>query len=196
VRKAIRIPLTVKFRAGLREDDLNYLELGRICEGEGVDGVALHPRTAKQMYRGSADWSRIARLREALGIPVIGNGDVTTAEDAVRMFEETGCAAVMIGRASMRNPWIYRQAVDLMAGRKPYEPVLEDRRDLILDHFRLLVEQEDDKRSLHKLRTFTGWYTRGLPGGRHLRLKINSLETTDAFIEAVQEFFARAQAAA
>jgi tRNA-dihydrouridine synthase B len=196
VRKAIRIPLTVKFRAGLRENDLNYLELGRICEGEGVDGVALHPRTAKQMYRGEVDWSRIVRLRETLGIPVIGNGDVTTAEDALRMFAETGCAGVMIGRASMRNPWIYRQTAELMAGRRPYEPVLEDRRRLILEHFQLLVEQEETQHALHKLRTFTGWYTRGIPGGRSLRVKINSLDTTDAFFEAVQDFFARAQAAA
>ena len=122
VRAAISIPLTVKFRAGVREERLNYVELGRICQDEGVDGVALHPRTAKQMYRDRADWSRIAHLKDALTIPVVGNGDVSTADDALRMFEETGCDAVMIGRASMNNPWIYRQAVDLLAGRTPYSP--------------------------------------------------------------------------
>jgi nifR3 family TIM-barrel protein len=196
VRRAIRIPLTVKFRAGIRDDALNYLELGRICEGEGVDAVALHPRTAKQMYHGSADWSRIAALKRELAIPVVGNGDVASAEDAARMFRETGCDAVMIGRASMKNPWIYRQTADRLGGRAPYEPTAEDRRDVILAHFRLLVEQEERKLALHKLRTFTGWYTYGLSGGRQLRTRINELDTPDAFLEAVESFFEQPRAAA
>jgi tRNA-dihydrouridine synthase B len=191
VRRAITIPLTVKFRAGLRQDSLNYLELGRICEGEGVDAVALHARTAKQMFSGSADWSQIARLKETLAIPVIGNGDVETGEDAVRMMRQTGCDGVMIGRASMKNPWVYRQAAALLAGRSPEEPTPGDRRDLIVAHFRLLLEQEADLRfTLHKLRTFTGWYTHGLPGGRGLRSRIGELMTPGAFLDAVEGFFA------
>jgi nifR3 family TIM-barrel protein len=196
VRGAILIPLTVKFRAGLSEDRLNFVELGRICEAEGVEAVTLHPRTAKQMFGGAADWTRIARLKEALSIPVIGNGDVTCAADAVRMFRETGCDGVMIGRASMKNPWIYRQAADLLAGRPPVEPTIDDRRDLILQHFRLVTEQEEPRLALHKLRTFTGWYTHGLPGGRDLRTRISSLGSSKAFLDAVEEFFAAAHAAA
>jgi nifR3 family TIM-barrel protein len=196
VRRALTIPLTVKFRAGTREERLNYVELGRICEGEGVTAVALHPRTAKQMYSGRADWTRIAALKAALGIPVVGNGDVATAEDAVRMLGETGCDAVMIGRASMKNPWIYRQTADLLAGRTPYEPTPADRRDVILAHFRLLLEQEEPKHALHKLRTFTGWYTHGLAGGRELRTRINGLETPQAFLDAVEAFFAAVPVAA
>ncbi len=197
VRRAIRIPLTVKFRAGLREDRLNYVELGRICEEEGADGVALHPRTAKQMFGGRADWSRIARLKSELSIPVVGNGDVGRAEDAVRMFRETGCDGVMIGRASMRNPWIYGQTADLLAGRMPYEPTLEDRRDLILRHFRLVLDEEGHgKLAVHKLRTFTGWYTHGLPSGRRLRGLINSLETPEQFLGAVDRYFEEVRAAA
>ena len=196
VRKAIRIPLTVKFRAGIRDQALNFIELGKICEGEGVDGVALHPRTAKQMYRGKADWQRIARLKQALSIPVVGNGDVESAGDVLRMFDETGCDGVMIGRASMKNPWIYRQAVSLMAGLVPTEPTLGDRRELILAHFNLLMEQETDvKFAMHKLRTFTGWYTHGLPGGKHLRMQINQLSTPDEFIAALESFFERSWAA-
>jgi nifR3 family TIM-barrel protein len=196
VRGAISIPLTVKFRAGIRDEQLGYLELGRICEGEGVTAVALHPRTAKQMYRGQADWSRIARLKEALSIPVVGNGDVCTPEDALTMLRETGCDGVMIGRASMKNPWIYRQIADELDGRPRHEPTLEDRRELILAHFRLLTEQEESKFALHKLRTFTGWYTHGLTDGRRLRTKIGSLETAEAFLEAVEQFFESARAAA
>ena len=196
VRKAISIPLTVKFRSGIRHGNLNYLELGRICENEGVQAVALHPRTAKEMFRGRSDWSHIRRLKEALSIPVVGNGDVNVPGDAARMLEETGCDGVMIGRASMKNPWIYRQTRDLLAGREPTLPSLDERRDLIVEHFRLLMEQEEPKHALHKLRTFTGWYTHGLPGGKQLRARINSLHTADAFLEAIEEFFRRASVAA
>ena len=189
VRGAIRIPLTVKFRTGLSEGRQNFLELGRICEGEGVTAVAMHGRTAGQMFSGRADWSLIARLKEALSIPVIGNGDVATAKDAERMLRETGCDGVMIGRASMKNPWIYRQTADLLAGRAPFEPTMEDRRSVILAHYKMLLQQEEPHFALHKLRTFTGWYTHGLPSGKHLRARIGSLGTSEAFLEAVAEFF-------
>jgi nifR3 family TIM-barrel protein len=197
VRRAIGIPLTVKFRSGIRDEQLNFIELGQICEAEGVDAVALHPRTAKQMYRGHADWSHIAELKRALSIPVIGNGDVSAPADAVRMLAETGCDGVMIGRASMKNPWIYRQTADLLAGNAPFEPTAADRRDLILAHFRMLMEQEPEaRRAMHKLRTFTGWYTHGLSGGRQLRLKINTLRTPREFLGAVEQFFEHTQVVA
>lgn len=189
VRRAVSIPLTVKFRLGLRDDRMNFLELGRICEGEGVNAVAMHARTARQMFAGRADWSRIADLKRALSIPVVGNGDVASADDALAMLRETGCDGVMIGRASMKNPWIYRQVADRLAGRAPYEPTLADRRAVILDHFRMLMTQEEPVFALHKLRTFTGWYTHGLPSGRHLRTRIGELDTPDAFVEAVEAFF-------
>jgi tRNA-dihydrouridine synthase B len=196
VRAAISIPLTVKFRLGLREDRQNFVELGRICEAEGAQAVALHARTAKQMFSGHADWSRIARLKEALAIPVVGNGDVATAADAVRMIREIGADAAMIGRASMKNPWIFRQAADLLAGREMREPSIDDRRDLILGHFRMVTAQEDPRLALHKLRTFTGWYAHGLPGGRRLRLRISVLDSAEAFLDAVEVFFEEARATA
>jgi nifR3 family TIM-barrel protein len=191
-RRAIAIPLTVKFRLGLRDDHETFLELGRICQGEGADGVALHARTAAQMFGGRARWDDIARLKAELSIPVVGNGDVQTAADVVRMLGETGCDGVMIGRASMKNPWIYRQAADLLAGRTPYEPTLLDRRDVIRSHFDLVVAEEEPSFALHKLRTFTGWYTHGLPEGKHLRARIGELGTPQAFLDAVESFFAGA----
>jgi tRNA-dihydrouridine synthase len=113
------------------------------------------------------------------------------------MFRETGCDGVMIGRASMKNPWIYRQTADRIAGRDPFQPGLEERRKLILQHFHLLMEQEHDaKFALHKLRTFTGWYTHGLPGGKRLRARINELHTPDDFFQAVERFFEQALTAA
>ncbi|HSB37266.1 MAG TPA: tRNA dihydrouridine synthase DusB [Thermoanaerobaculia bacterium] len=191
-RKALpTTPLTVKFRLGVSDDQVNYVELGRICEGEGVAAVALHARTAKQMYTGRADWSRVARLKEAVSIPVVGNGDVNSPEDVVAMFRETGCDAVMCGRATMKNPWIFRQAADLLSGRPYRSATLEDRRDVILEHFRLIQRNDGDqpKAVLSKLRTFTGWYTHGLPSGTELRRRIQGLDSPQAFLDAVHAFF-------
>jgi tRNA-dihydrouridine synthase len=150
----------------------------------------MHGRTARQMYGGRADWSRIAELKRALAIPVIGNGDVETADDAVEMFRQTGCDAVMCGRATMKNPWIFRQIADRLAGRPPREATLAERRDLMLAHFSAIERTAFDPReALHKLRTMTGWYTHGLPNGRALRVRISSLETPADFRGAVTEFF-------
>lgn len=192
-RKALpTTPLTVKFRLGLTDETINYLELARICEGEGVAAVACHARTAKQMYTGRADWSRIARLKETVSIPVVGNGDVLTPEDVVAMRRETGCDAVMIGRGTMKNPWIFKQSAELLAGRAYREATLAERRAVILEHFGLILRDDGDqpKTVLSKLRTFTAWYTHGLPGGADLRRRIASLDSPQAFREAVEEFFA------
>jgi len=189
VRRAVRIPLTVKFRLGLDEGRSNYLELGRICEGEGADGIALHARTARQMFSGRADWERIRLLRETVGIPVSGNGDVETPDDALALWKATGCDGVMIGRAAIKNPWIFRQIAAARAGGPCVEPSLADRRDLILHHFALLRAGEEEMQALHKIRTFTGWYTHGLPDGRALRQRINSLRSIEEFVEAVEGFF-------
>jgi nifR3 family TIM-barrel protein len=192
VRRAVSIPMSVKFRLGLDDDRRNFLELGRICEGEGVDAVAMHARTARQMFGGRADWAEIGRLKQALSIPVVGNGDIAVADDAVRMLRETGCDGVMVGRASMKNPWIYRQIADLLVGRPPYEPTVADRHDVIRDHFDMVTAQEDPEFALHKLRTFTGWYTHGLADGKRLRTRISEPTNPQAFLEVVEEFFSEA----
>jgi nifR3 family TIM-barrel protein len=196
VRRAVTIPLSVKFRLGLDDARRNFLELGRICQGEGVDVVAMHARTAKQMFGGDADWGEIARLKEALAIPVVGNGDVATADDAVRMLAATGCDGVMIGRASMKNPWIYRQLADRLAGREPFVPTVADRHAIIRTHFDMVTAQERPEFAMHKLRTFTGWYTHGLADGKRLRAQISEPATPEAFLGVVDRFFAEVERAA
>jgi nifR3 family TIM-barrel protein len=190
VRERLTIPLTVKFRLGLDEQRVNFLDLAAMCEDEGVSAVAMHARTARQMYTGRADYSRIAELKRRVSIPVVGNGDVTTPEDARVLFDETGCDAIMIGRATMKNPWIFRQIADHMTGQAVREATLAERRDLMLAHFTAIEETaHDPKEALHKLRTMTGWYTNGLPHGRALRIRISELATPSDFREAVAGFF-------
>ena len=190
VKARLSIPLTVKFRLGLDDARLHFLDLGRMCEDEGVAAVAMHARTAKQMYTGHADRGRIAELKRHLSIPVVGNGDVATPEDALALLAETGCDGVMIGRATMKNPWIFRQIADRMAGRPAREASLEERRDLMLAHFDAIeAAAHDPKEALHKLRTMTGWYTNGLPHGRALRIRISELATPADFRDAVNGFF-------
>ncbi len=189
VRRAITIPLTVKFRLGLDDGRRNYLELGRVCEAEGAAAVAMHARTARQMFDGEADWTHLARLKATLGIPVIGNGDVREPEDALRMLAETGCDGVMIGRGATRNPWLFRQIAARLSGGRISEPTLADRRELILAHFRMVAAREPSTYALHKLRKFTGWYTHGLPHGRQLRQAINQLPDVPSFLAAVEQFF-------
>jgi tRNA-dihydrouridine synthase B len=189
VRRRVSIPVTVKFRLGLDSRRENYLELGRVCQDEGAAAVALHARTARQMFSGRAEWEHIRLLKEALDIPVSGNGDVETAADAMDLWSATGCDGVMIGRAAVKNPWIFRQIAAQRGGRSPAEPTLAERRDLILYHFSLLREKEEERQALHKIRTFTGWYTHGLPNGRSLRMKINSLTSVSRFLDEIQDFF-------
>jgi nifR3 family TIM-barrel protein len=190
VKSRLSIPLTVKFRLGLDDSRRNFLDLGRICQDEGAAAVAMHARTARQMYTGQAERSEIAQLKSALSIPVIGNGDVESADDVLAMLRETGCDGVMVGRATMKNPWIFRQAADRLAGRTPREAAAAERRDLMLWHFRQIERTARDPReALHKLRTMTGWYTHGLENGRTLRVRISELATPAEFRDAVVEFF-------
>lgn len=190
VRTVIALPLTVKFRLGVREDARTFLELGRICQDEGAQAVTLHPRTARQQFSGRADWTAIGELKAALRIPVIGNGDVASPEDAVALQRQTGCDAVMIGRASLTNPWIFRQAAALLRGEAYGEPELAERAALMRAHFAEVLQREDERTALHTLRKFTGWYTHGLPEGRHLRRRLSELSSAVEVMGAVDDYFA------
>ena len=189
VRSRVKIPLTVKFRLGLDDHRVNFLDLGRLCQDEGVNGVAMHARTARQMYSGQADWSLIADLKRTLDIPVLGNGDIREPADFLRMMEQTGCDGVLVGRAAVTNPWIFKQADALRRGELVPRVTLEERRDLIVRHFRLLAESEEEMTAFHKIRTFAGRYTHGLPGGKRLHQKIQSIKSVSDFLLEVEDFF-------
>src|ERR687896_2165447 len=138
IKKAITIPLTIKIRAGYSDSTINAVETAKLAEDCGVEHIALHGRTKEQGYRGLANWDLVRQVKEAVSVPVSGSGDVTTIEGAFAKFRETGCDGVLIGRGAMANPWIFRQIEDVMHGREPFQPTLEDKRALLLEYFELL----------------------------------------------------------
>ena len=162
-------PVTVKFRKGWSPTEENYLDFGRMAEAAGVSAVTLHGRTREAFYSGSADWQSIARLKQALRIPVIGNGDVRSLDDAIERMNQTGCDAVMIGRGAQGNPWIFGQSKDLYSGRGPS---LKDLFITILRHQEMLIQYKGETTALLEMRKHVAWYLHGLPGAAHLRAQV------------------------
>jgi nifR3 family TIM-barrel protein len=194
VRKRIRIPLTAKLRSGWDAQHVNAPEVARIAEDCGVDALSIHPRTRAQAYTGTADWKVTAEVVKAVGIPVIGNGDVTTPERARRLLDETGCAGVMIGRAALGNPWIFSQVREYLAtGVTTFTgPDPESRRAIMLRHLDALIAfTGDEVAAIRVMRKHLAWYTKGLPGGATFRDAINRLESRAAVVETIEAFFAR-----
>ncbi len=181
VADAIAIPTTVKIRSGWSEETRDPVAIALRCQDAGARVLTLHARTRTQMYSGEADWSEIRAVVEALEIPVVGNGDVRSGEDALRMREETGCAGIMIARASHGRPWIFRQARAALDGKPiPEDPGVEERFQIALEHARNAIAFEcDEHRAMLEFRKHLGWYTKGLPDGRTLRqelFQVTSLE--------------------
>jgi tRNA-dihydrouridine synthase B len=171
VSNAISIPTTVKIRSGWNEEQRNPVEIALRCQEAGAEVLTLHARSRTQMYAGHANWDEIAAVVDALDIPVVGNGDVWTGEDAMKMREHTGCAGIMIARGSHGQPWIFRQARAALRGDAiPADPDVIDRFQIVIDHARLAIEFErDEQRAMVEFRKHLGWYTKGLPDGKKLR---------------------------
>ena len=188
VRGAVRIPFTVKFRLGWNDNQIVCVELARLAEQSGLNAVALHARTREQGYAGQARWEWIAAIKDAVKIPVIGNGDVRTPEDACALVAETGCDAVMIGRAAPANPWIFRQIAQYTATGRYDQPSDLDRYRMIRRYFEMLIEAEYPE-AQGKMKQFASWFTHGVPGGAALRKSIYESKTGEAVLAAVERFF-------
>jgi nifR3 family TIM-barrel protein len=169
MRKATELPFTVKIRAGWRPNEVTALHIGRIAEDCGVDAVILHPRTADQGFGGKADWRLIAALKERLRIPVIGSGDVRRPDDAVRMFRETGCDGVMVGRGVLGNPWLIKSILHRLSGGPFLDPSLKERTEIIQHHLAMAVAYRGEKVGTRDFRKHLLWYSKGLPGGARFR---------------------------
>lgn len=212
--KAVRIPVTVKMRAGWDAHEINAPELARRLEDAGAAAVAVHGRTAAQSYSGSSDWELIARVASGIGIPVIGSGDCVEPQQMVSRLQSGAASGVLVGRGALRNPWIFRQATDLAAGRVPREVTAADRAAFLLEYIDLLLSERVNEGSgfrhlapgqpnaphpsgargrerwvINKLRALNSWYTKGLDNGSHLRTAVNKAESISELREIVQSFF-------
>ena len=200
VRKAVSIPFTVKFRLGWNDSQIVCVELARMAEAEGLNAVALHARTREQGYSGQARWEWIAGVRRAVRIPVIGNGDIRTPEDAAAMVAQTGCDGVMIGRAAAGNPWIFRQIAQYTATGSYDRPAFSDRHHMIRAYFEMLLAEAEATKELPrdarigetagKMKQFATWFTHGVPGGAKLRKSIYTAKTGTEVLDRVNAFFA------
>ena len=189
VRAAVKIPLTIKMRSGWDETNIVAVEVARLAEGLGVEAVAVHPRTRLQAYSGQADWSLIARVKQAVKIPVVGNGDIRVPQDAERMIAETGCDAVMIGRTAATNPWIFHQMEQYFASGRYDEPSEADRYHLLSSYFRSLIAAELPD-AIGKMKQFACWFTHGVRNGSDLRHQVHSSRTPAEVMDRVETFFA------
>lgn len=189
VEGAEKIPVTIKIRTGWDEANSVYLEAGRLAEAAGAKAVTLHARSRSRGFAGAADWSAIARLKEAVGITVIGNGDVVTPQDARRMLDETGCDLVMVGRAAMGNPYLYEAMHHYVeTGELQPEPGLEERIDMACRHAELLADEYGQERGAIKMRKYLGWYVKGFPGASSLRPLLFQVESTADIVRIFKEY--------
>ena len=188
--KAIRKPVTVKIRKGFNDTSVNAVEIARIAESCGVAAVAVHGRTREQYYSGKADWDIIGAVKDAVKIPVIGNGDVVDAYSAKALLEQTGCDGVMIGRAAQGNPWIFREVVTFLeTGVIPPKPTAEQVKETVIRHAKLQLEYKGEYTGVREMRKHLSWYTAGYPNSARFRQMINSMESMDQLIASVEEIF-------
>lgn len=183
-REAVKnMPVTVKMRKGWDSEHCNVVEMAKLAQKAGMDAIAVHGRTREEFYRGHADWDIIREVKQAVDIPVIGNGDVRTCQDLKNIFERTGCDAVMIGRGAQGNPWIFRRFKEfLFTGVDPGEPSMEERKQVILEHLDMLLRCKGDYIGPREMRKHATWYTHGLYGSAELRKKFNGAVSRDDFL--------------
>ena len=186
--KAIQKPVTVKIRKGFNDESINAVEIAKIIEDAGAAAVAVHGRTREQYYSGKADWDIIRQVKEAVSIPVIGNGDVVSGESALAMMRETGCDGVMIGRGAQGNPWIFSELVEYeKTGVMPERPSNEELKEMMLRHARLQIQYKGEYLGIREMRKHVSWYTSGLKNSAKLRGEINAVESYEELVELLEE---------
>jgi len=189
IKKAITIPLTIKIRAGYSDSTINAIETAKLAEACGVEHIALHGRTKEQGYRGLANWDLVKQIKKVISVPVSGSGDVNTIEQTFYRFRETGCDGVLIGRGAMANPWIFRQINDVMHGREPFQPTLEDKRALLLEYFDMLREDMPQMAAIGRMKQLAGQFTRGLQGGALFRTALYHSHSVTEILDRISEYF-------
>lgn len=184
VVKSVPIPITVKIRSGWDNKNINAVEVAKICEKAGARAICIHPRTRSQGYEGISNWDIIKEVKENISIPVIGNGDIKTLEDANRMLEETKCDAVMIGRGLLGNPWLVREIIN----DKKELITTKDKLTMCLKHFNYLLEIKSEKVSLLEIRTHAGWYLKGIPDGNKIKKEVYEVKTKEEFNDLIHKY--------
>lgn len=188
VSKISKVPVTVKIRKGWNDESVNAVEMAKIAQECGAAAVTVHGRTREQFYSGSADWNIIREVKNAVKIPVIGNGDITSGADAAKMLRETGCDGVMIGRAAEGNPWIFREVSEyLAAGKVLPPPTAQERADIMMKHLELLIKFKGEYRGVQEARKHMAWYIKGIRGGAEMRVKINKASSPDEMTEIIRQ---------
>lgn len=190
VVNSVNVPVTVKIRAGWNNNTINCVEVAKLIEKAGASAIAIHPRTREQGYSGKADWNLIKAVKDSVNIPVIGNGDITTIYDAKRMLEETGCDAIMIGRATIGNPWFIRECVEYVENNNIIdEPTNKERIDMMVYHYELIKKNEGDKKAILDIKTHALAYLKYIPQSKQLKTEIALCKTEDEFYNCVNKIY-------
>lgn len=189
VVKASSVPVTAKIRKGWDKDNIVAVEAAKILESAGISAITIHGRTREEYYSGTADWQIIKKVKEAVNIPVIGNGDIRGKEDAVRMFEETNVDGIMIGRASIGNPWIFEEVVNYLSGNMQRRVTNEERLNVILEHINLEIQEKSENTAIKEMRKHLAYYIRNTKDASKLRERINKIDSKEELVDCLNEYF-------